>query len=182
MRINLERRFLYIMAEEVEPKRGRGRPRNNPNERPPVPGGRPSKPGRPRSFKGKYDLYDPQAVAMLEKKARVYFVAALGGTQEDCGRAAGVSQNAISKHYRHEYFTGKLDIKLRIRTAQLAKAMEGDVSMLKHLGIAHCEEQKALATIDLPKDELQSGIEKLLDGFRSKKSEGVKEKGEEDNE
>lgn len=157
-----------------------GRPRKHPKKPPPAPGDIVSKLGRPKSFGGKYDLYDPKALAMLEKKARVYFIAALGGTQADCGRAAGISQHAISQNYRHEYFTGKLDLKMRLRFAQLVKAFEGDSNMLKHLGMAHCEEQKALATLDLSKDELQSGIEKLMEGFKEKAKQATMEKGEED--
>ena len=151
------------MPEEEKPKK-RGRPRIHPleekkfNER----GRKTPVGGRPKSFQGKYDMYDPRVLEILSRKARIFCVAAMGGTQADCARAAGISQSALSKLYGEEYFGGKLDLKMRLRYAQFMKAYEGDTAMLKHLGVAHLEEQKESGLMDLTKNLLQSGIDKLL--------------------
>lgn len=141
------------MPEEEKLKKKVGRPRTR----------SPNKGGRPRSFGGKYDMYDPRVIEVLEKKARVFFVAAMGGSQDDCARAAGVCQTTISDYYGKEYYEGKFDLKMRIRYAQLMKAFEGDSNLLKHMGVVHCEEQKDAGVIDLAKQVLQSGIEKMTE-------------------
>ncbi len=126
--------------------------------------------GRPKSFDGQYDMFDPRALEVLEKRKKIFHIAALGGSQEDCARHAGITQSTITQSYREVYYLGKLDLKMRIRFAQLMKAFEGDSSLLKHLGIAHCEEQKEAASSDLTKADLCRGIEKLLENDTASKA------------
>ena len=108
-------------------------------------------------------MYDPHAVEILERKAKVFFVAAMGGSQDDCARLVGVCQTTISEHYGKEYYEGKFDLKMRLRHAQLMKAFEGDTLMLKHLGVAHLEEQKESGIAELAKHVLISGIDQLTE-------------------
>lgn len=117
---------------------------------------------KPKMFGGEYDVFDEEALRVLETKQKVFLIAALGGSQEDCARYAGIAQHTVSRTYREEYHAGKSDIKMRLRCAQLKKAFEGDTAMLKHLGIAHLEEQKNMGATPLTKEELVSGIDLLL--------------------
>ncbi len=158
------------MAKE-DTNRKHAHPKRKQPKPPKIPSNWVNRGGRPRSFSGAYDMFDPRALEVLEKRERIYHIAALGGSQEDCARHVGITQSTVTQSYREDYYLGKLDLKMRIRFAQLMKAFEGDSSLLKHLGIAHCEEQKESATSDLSKQTLQSGIEKLTENSNTSKAE-----------
>lgn len=158
------------MDEKEKPKRKRGRPRKGENTYPEksvitksTPLSKLAFSGQPKVFAGQYDVFDPKAVMVMDRKQRIFFIASLGGSQADCAEYVGISQSAITQSYREVFQDGKRNLKMRIRCAQLAKAFEGDVTMLKHLGIAHCEEQKDLGHEDLTKETLLSGIEILTE-------------------
>jgi len=110
-----------------------------------------------------------KSAKVMERKHQVWYIASLGGTQDECARYAGISQGTVTQSYRDDYYSGKLDLAMRIRCAQLKKAFEGDTSLLKHLGKAYCEEQRGAATTVLSKEALQDGIDKLLEDADQKK-------------
>lgn len=119
----------------------------------------------PNNFRGKYNKWDNSKIEQLRTRGEmITFLSSLGASQADCARMLGIAQKNVSAHYRDCYYKGKDDLKMRIRTAQLAKALDGDSNLLKHLGIVHCEEQKEAAATELTKDDLKGIIEVLANG------------------
>jgi hypothetical protein len=118
----------------------------------------------PKFVTGKYDKFDPKQMENFTKAQIIYLIASLGGSQADCGRYAGITQPAVRQNYHDVYFSGKADIKMRIRCAQLQKALEGDSNLLKHLGITYCEDQRTAGLQDIAPEELKGIIEILAGG------------------
>lgn len=137
--------------------------------------------GRPRAFMGEYDIYDPRALAVKHKKEAVYMAASWGASMSDIGRLLNMHPSNI-RHYRKEYEEGQTDLKMRVRLAQIKKAMEGDPSLLKHLGVALCEEQKNMGITDIDSQRLHSIIEQLAeeDFYDDKEPKKEEEKNERD--
>lgn len=120
-------------------KRGRGRPKKNPESEVKRGPGRPKKdptkrgPGRPRKAVEKRPVGHPFFSPTIADRIKVEQLLACGMSQDDIARAIGITKPTLIKHFPEEIATGALRKRAEVIQMIFKSADKGVVSAQKYL-------------------------------------------------
>lgn len=123
--------------------------------------------GRPRSFNGVYDPYDPRTKNIEKRAGQIKALASIGASKKSAASQIGVSDASIrmTKMYKDAYDEGRAIFQNSIRAKQVEKGFkgDGDTTMLIHLGKVYCEDQRKMGDVPIDKEALEGSIDSMLE-------------------